>query len=946
MLYSGLSSPISFTDLFASDGVRLQPGIGARALAGFTAASTVNQAGILVANGDRTLLNGFVMEEASSSANAVQLARNEISFLSVPVGPPQITSQPHDRIAVIGATATFAVAASAKPAPAYQWFFNDTNRIVGATGATLTLSGVGPIQTGSYHVVVTNVHGAVTSSPALLAVVESAPVQDTLLLVDGTQASVFETALNQCGQPYQRFNDVSTFNSALAAANPASTLAIADVTFNYVDLSELAAFVAAGGRSILEYWALANGSLASAFGVSVAQAITVPPPLYSWGGTEVFAGLPTQIFLSDTFVNDGNMLQPLSGARAVAGYTLAPTANEAAIVLGRNSRTFVNGFLGEDVPSQEQATRIAANEIALVCDDPAVLVQPASQSFVEGQNFLLTVTGLGTAPLSYQWRRNGTNLAGATLTSISFTGAQASQAGSYDVVVSNSIGTVVSATAVLSLNLAVADAFNPGASDFVDAFAIQPDGKILVGGMFSSIGGQARAYLARFHPNGVLDPTFSPSVNDRVGCLTVQRDGKILVGGWFTSIAGVIKNRVARLNPNGTLDGSFNANVDDLVIWLSEQPDGKILVGGDFYSVSSYARDHLARLHPNGVPDNTFVPRFTGWFRCLLARADGSFLIGGSDGLARIYSNGSVDLTFSPGANSWVTCIAQQPDGKILIGGEFTMVGGQQRDYLARLEANGALDPTFNPGTDGPVHCLNLQADGKILIGGAFNTVGRAPRKNLARLNPDGTLDFSFNPSPNDVVYSLALQVDGKILAGGLFTSLAGQTRSRAGRLQEPRPSSQALACTDSTITWMRGGSGPEVYRTTFEATANGTTWTLLGTGQRVAGGWTLNAQVQPASAVRARGWVSGGMYGGSSWVIENSIPAILTADNKFGVLSNQFGFNVGGSPAGLAFVVEASTNSWDWAPMATNTFGTGPIYFSDPDWQSSSEKLYRVRSQ
>jgi hypothetical protein len=450
LLYSGLSSPIGFTDLFVSDGVRLQPGAGATALAGFTAGSTAYYAGILAANQNRTLLNGFLMEEVSSSANAAQMARNEISFLATLPNPPEITAQPRDRTVVTGATAVFTVAASGKPAPAYQWFFNATSRIAGATSAVLSITGVGPSQSGSYLVVVTNLYGAVTSSPALLTVVDSAPVQGTLLFVDGTQESAFEAALSQLGQPYERFNDADSFNAALAAADIPRTLAIVDVTLSYPDLTELASFALAGGRSILEYWFLSSGPLATVFGVTVAQNVTVPPPLYSWGGTEIFAGLPSQISLSDVLVNDGTMLQPLSGATALAGYTPAATANQAAIVLGSNKRTFVNGFMGEDVANADQAVRIAANEIALLCSDPVILVQPKSQMALTGGSAQFSVLALGTAPLAYQWRKDSADLADATNSSLVLSSVQLGAEGQYEVAISNAAGTVISTAALLT----------------------------------------------------------------------------------------------------------------------------------------------------------------------------------------------------------------------------------------------------------------------------------------------------------------------------------------------------------------------------------------------------------------------------------------------------------------------------------------------------------------
>src|SRR5688572_27211196 len=87
------------------------------------------------------------------------------------------------------------------------------------------------------------------------------------------------------------------------------------------------------------------------------------------------------------------------------------------------------------------------------------------------------------------------------------------------------------------------DAFDPGANADVYALAVQPDGKILVGGNFTSIGGGGtgtvtRHRLARLDPDGSVDTSFNPGANGIVAALALQPDGKILVGGLFTGLGG------------------------------------------------------------------------------------------------------------------------------------------------------------------------------------------------------------------------------------------------------------------------------------------------------------------------------------------------------------------------------------------------------------------------
>ena len=87
------------------------------------------------------------------------------------------------------------------------------------------------------------------------------------------------------------------------------------------------------------------------------------------------------------------------------------------------------------------------------------------------------------------------------------------------------------------------DGFDPGADRNVKALAVQPDGKIIVGGTFSSLGGggtgtTTRKRIGRLNSDGTLDTNFNPGANDIVDALAVQSDGKIVVGGFFTTLGG------------------------------------------------------------------------------------------------------------------------------------------------------------------------------------------------------------------------------------------------------------------------------------------------------------------------------------------------------------------------------------------------------------------------
>ena len=127
---------------------------------------------------------------------------------------------------------------------------------------------------------------------------------------------------------------------------------------------------------------------------------------------------------------------------------------------------------------------------------------------------------------------------------------------------------------------------------------MQPDGKIVVGGAFTTLGGQARNYIGRLNADGTLDATFNPGAGNDVHALAVQADGKIVVGGSFTTLGGQARNHIGRLNADGTLDAAFNPGAirQSYVYDLAVQADGKIVVGGEFHQLGGEVRHFIGRL--------------------------------------------------------------------------------------------------------------------------------------------------------------------------------------------------------------------------------------------------------------------------------------------------------------------------------------------------------------
>jgi uncharacterized delta-60 repeat protein len=248
--------------------------------------------------------------------------------------------------------------------------------------------------------------------------------------------------------------------------------------------------------------------------------------------------------------------------------------------------------------------------------------------------------------------------------------------------------------------------FDPGAGmtgtfPYLNAVRLQSDGKPIIGGVFTTVGTTARNNIARLTTTGALDTTFDPGTgtNDEVSAIAIQpSDGKVLIGGAFTTVNGAAHHRLARLNTNGSVDSAFNPDIGDgAVLAIAVQSDGKILIGGTFTTVNSTARNRLARLDANGSLDTTFNPNANNDVDAIALQPDGKSVIGGNFitvggtervRIARLNTNGTLDTTFDPGAGAvgWtVYAVTLQPDGKVLIGGAFQKVGGVARNRIARL---------------------------------------------------------------------------------------------------------------------------------------------------------------------------------------------------------------------------------------------------------------------
>lgn len=406
------------------------------------------------------------------------------------------------------------------------------------------------------------------------------------------------------------------------------------------------------------------------------------------------------------------------------------------------------------------------------------------------------------------------------------------------------------------------------------------DGGFLVGGSFSSIGGQQHLGLAKVKADGSVDPTFNPAggADNQITSIVVQANGRLVVAGYFNTYNGVSRAGIARLNADGSLDTSFDPGYgfDGHIHTVAVQVDGKVVVGGIFSSFNGTTRRGLARLNSDGTLDTTFnagiglmAGTHDGYVAAVAVQPNGRIVAGGGfttyngtpcNRLVRLNADGSLDVGFSSGTGfdlgtngdgaGYINELILLPDGRMMVGGHFAAYNGIGRTGIARLNADGSLDASFTPGAitgtySSFLNTFTLQADGRVVVAGSFTAVDGVARPGIARLNADGSLDTLFNVNGgfklgtlSGGLYALAVQVDGRVVVGGSYTDFDGIAVTNLVRLSSMGARDTTLA-TDSL---RKPGVATVAVPTGLKIVVGGGTYFNVVTGAACPGVARLNA--------------------------------------------------------------------------------------------------------
>ena len=353
-------------------------------------------------------------------------------------------------------------------------------------------------------------------------------------------------------------------------------------------------------------------------------------------------------------------------------------------------------------------------------------------------------------------------------------------------------------------------AFVGGVSGQVYDLALQPDGKVVVGGTIDRFNSTDTSAVIRLNSDGSLDETFTmgelggptfPIVRQ----LELTAGGKIIIAGEFNTIGGVTRNGIARLNADGTVDPTFDPGPGFWVpgsfggsffyIWnMAVQPDGKILVAGDGRSQSYQgwaANGSLVRINTDGSRDTTFDPKFglgTNLYSLVL-QSTGKIIAGGQFDTVdsvdvataeylRFNADATLDNSFTrPATIAAGTATARTSSDAFFTYDAVTKPGGGVGISVNKWLSTGAADATFSAPvttgfTGGSVRGMVAQPDGKLIVVGEFTKFNNENFGGIIRFNANGTVDTGFNTGGTGGAgfsspWAVALQSDGKIILGG-----------------------------------------------------------------------------------------------------------------------------------------------------------------------------------
>jgi len=233
------------------------------------------------------------------------------------------------------------------------------------------------------------------------------------------------------------------------------------------------------------------------------------------------------------------------------------------------------------------------------------------------------------------------------------------------------------------------------------AIAVQNDDKVIVGGFFTSYNGNASNRIIRLNSNGSVDSSFNigTGFNGAPVAIYIQNDGKVLVGGNFTSYNGTATNNIIRLNSNGSVDTSFvyGTGVNNDINSITVDTSGRILLGGAFTTYNGTTTNRIVRLNSNGSIETAATIGFQNQVNDIEIQNNGKIIVVGTfsqynnisaNGIVRLNDNFSIDTSWDYGTGLFtqggdITFNSNQTS--MFVVGSFIFFNGISQNYISNL---------------------------------------------------------------------------------------------------------------------------------------------------------------------------------------------------------------------------------------------------------------------
>jgi len=415
--------------------------------------------------------------------------------------------------------------------------------------------------------------------------------------------------------------------------------------------------------------------------------------------------------------------------------------------------------------------------------------------------------------------------------------------------------------------------------------AVALDDSVWLVGSFTAVGNESRPGIAHFLPNGSLDSAVVPalSAGGSITSVLALPDGRVVVGGTFTSINSVPRTNLAAFGLNGDLDPTIGVadGPNGAVTLLALRPSGGFYFSGNFTTAGTLRRDYVAALQADGTVDPSFSTQvFSAAPISLAVLPDGQPLVASNSTLLQLSTTGTTDFTYtlpnvvgSSFMGAGLNAVAVDPFGRTVLAVQES--SGSNRfptitDSLIRLDATGNLDPTFPSGLTlspttlnyplgvTPVLALAAGSDGSVAAAGTFTSAGSAAAGGLLLI-------------PNAA---------GAVPGSPTLISSVGQNQSQSVKTGSVATFSVAALGSGLTYQWQLNGvnlpegTGPTfalnyagaadqgTYSVVITGSAGSTTATV-GTLTVTANAWLSNlstrAPVQASPNDLIAGWVTAG---------------------------------------------------------------------------------------